>query len=375
MKISLFLAPPWSLKTSVPLPPMPPATPKISQDLQGTQLRRSCLESFPPWSICTVSESSIEMSRQKMSGSPNDLADLTWPWPMGCHWGDDQLRPCGVGGSSDALLTWCGGVTGSLGTKGEYRDVLAACLPALSWTLCFKVAGHSWPLAIQDFGIAAFLHDAAAMKAIAESKPMPAEHSALKCSMRLRLKWFKLGVSLLFKKMVVNYSRVPNSFLCYFWASFVAFGAWHKGAELLIFDRRVLDHPGMQRQRCGWGQLSCVKFHLTPPPPPLRAGFPPGWLEYPFSSFINNLSILMTSHYSYHQASDDLKPSYICNCLSSHLVSSYLFSSCLKCLVMSHIISAHLISLHLISSHVISSNCFSSFLIISHHFSSCLIMP
>ena len=136
---------------------------------------------------------------------------------------------------------------------------------------------------------------------------------------------------------------------------------------MLIFDRRVLDHPGMQRQRCGWGQLSCVKFHLTPLPPPLRAGFPPGWLEYPFSSFIDNLSILMTSHYSYHHASND--------CLSSHLVSSDLFSSCLKCLVMSHIISAHLTSLHLISSHVISSNCFLSFPIISHHFSSCLIMP
>ena len=120
------------------------------------------------------------------------------------------------------------------------------------------------------------------------------------------------------------------------------------------------------------GQLSCVKFHLTPPPPPLRAGFPPGWLEYPFSSFINNLSILMTSHYSYHHASDDLKPSYICNCLSSHLVSSYLFSSCLKCLVMSHIISAHLISLQ---SDLISCHLIKLFLVVSHHFSSFFVMP
>jgi hypothetical protein len=68
--------------------------------------------------------------------------------------------------------------------------------------------------------------------------------------------------------MVVNYSRVPNSFLCYFWASFVAFGAWHKGAELLIFDRRVLDHPGMQRQRCGWGAAQLCEVSLNPPASP-----------------------------------------------------------------------------------------------------------
>lgn len=41
----------------------------------------------------------------------------------------------------------------------------------------------------------------------------------------VKVEMVKLGVSLLFKKMVVNYSRVPNSFLCHFWASFVAFGA------------------------------------------------------------------------------------------------------------------------------------------------------
>ena len=65
----------------------------------------------------------------------------------------------------------------------------------------------------QDFGIAAFLHDPAAMKAIAESKPMPEEHNALKYSRRLT---FKLGASLLFKKMVISFSKVPNSFLCNF---------------------------------------------------------------------------------------------------------------------------------------------------------------
>ena len=86
----------------------------------------------------------------------------------------------------------------------------------------------------------------------------------MKCSMGLR---FDAGVSLLFKKMVVNYSRLPNSFFVSL-LSFVAFGAWHNGADLLAFDRRVLDHPGMQRQRFGWGQLSCVKFHSTPSFPP-----------------------------------------------------------------------------------------------------------
>ena len=64
--------------------------------------------------------------------------------------------------------------------EAQMHQLLTKCV--VGWCEARAQKGNilrSWQLTIQDFGIAAFLHDPAAMKAIAEPNFMQEEHSEM----------------------------------------------------------------------------------------------------------------------------------------------------------------------------------------------------